>query len=83
MTTEQKMSVIDSFCNWLADQASDNVLEDKQESLEDLLHDYCCQLDNDDTFEDEYEDYESMANHVPEVINFLRHLFDVVDHWYD
>ena len=82
MTIEQKEHSINAFCDWLADKSYDNMLENKQESLNDMLYEYCCQLDNDDTFEDEFETYDTMANHVPEVIHFLRSVFNISERWY-
>lgn len=74
MTHQQKEDAIRKFCDWLSDNATDNLCREpeRKQSLDDYLYDYCNQLDNDDTFEDEYETYETMANHVPEVINFLN-----------
>lgn len=79
MKLEHKLDAIEKFCGWLSDNATDNLYREpeRRQSLDDYLYEYCNQLDNDDTFEDEYETYDTMANHVPEVINFLNKFFQV------
>ena len=79
MKEQHKIDSIEKFCNWLSDRAVDNLYYKRKQTLNDYLYEYCQQLENDDTFEDEHETYEAMADHVTEVINFLTDIFDYKD----